>query len=316
MSAVASRTRGWIEEGRFLARSMGLSRRLRVATAERRARYAGQQLGFDTERVGGRPLRDIIAELDRRGFVVLEDVFAPEGLAELAAELRRAQAADRMLPIDRGTLEPGAQPYLAPEEVELGEQHVSRLAHITYVRDPFIDCPSARRYAFSDEIIDLAAAAYGCPASLVAGKLMKSYVNDLPRYGFYLFHSDSQAARNIKFFLYLHDVDEDAGPFCYVEGSHRRLPRAIRTTPFLTDRFVEDHYGADAIVPLTARAGSLVVANTVGLHRAGKPHKTERQALLIAAGVHAWPARVRLCAADLERASPKQRAMADLAELV
>jgi len=287
------------------------------AVRERSRRYGGQDLGYRTQPTGGRALPEACAALERDGFVVLEDVFSPEGLRDVARELEQARASGTLYPTLRGTGEPGASQFLSDEEHRRGEDYVKTQAHIVFVRDPFVACPSALRYVFSDEIIDFAAALYGCPPLLVAGKVMRSYVNELPRTGFYKFHCDDQSTRIIKFFLYLHDVDEAGGPFTYVRGSHRRKPRDWHRKAFWEDSEIVGFYGQQAIRGLSARAGSVIVTDTTGFHRAAKPVSREREALLITTGVHRFPGEpVRVGHDHPGELSPKQRALLDVAEVV
>ena len=281
-----------------------------------RARSAITDVVDGAGRVSDPFIRAAADALDRDGFVHLPRAFDPEGLRDVLRECEEALATGRHLPIVRVHPEEGKPKALTPEELALGQAYAETRAHIAFVADPFVSCPSSLRYVFSDLVIDLAHAAYGAPAALVAGKIVMSYVNDLPRTGFFCFHCDSQATRIIKFFFYLRDVDEGGGPFCYVRGSHRRRIPGQRRRDFWSDEAIESFYGKDNVLALTAKAGDVVVANTVGFHRASKPRTRRRLAMVVSTGVHPFEGRVRLRAADLEGLSARQRSMADFAELV
>ncbi len=307
--------RSKVREGLHATKQVRLFVQYRRAVRARRSRYAGQGFDLAPARRGDLDVAEAAKNLDRQGYVVLRNAFPADGLRDVAEELERAQRAGRLDPILRGTAQKERGETLAPEEVAQGDAYLATQAHILFVREPFVDCPSTLRYVFSDLVIDLASAAYGCAPMLVAGKVMKSFCNDLPRTGFYNFHRDDQSLRLIKFFLYLHDVTPEGGPFCYVEGSHRERQPGWRGKDFWSDTEIEGFYGKDHIRYLAANAGDVVVANTVGLHKACKPRDRMRLALLITTGVHEIGS-MRLRAADLQGLTPKQRVMADAAKLV
>jgi len=90
-------------------------------------------------------------------------------------------------------------------------------------------------------------------------------------------HRDTADFPQVKSIVYLSDVDETNGPFQYVEGSHEResYMRVARKAglPWNERRF--DHDTVMRIVDangwntstVTAKAGSIVLADTSGLHR-------------------------------------------------
>ena len=282
----------------------------------RRVRYRGQELGFGTQEVGGRAMAEIVDAVDRDGYVVLENVFAPQDLAGVTLELDQAIRGGRLLPVLRDTRAESKERFLTAEELSRGPEYISQNAFVAYVADPFMTCPSSQAYLFSDTIIDLAAAIYESPPLLVGGKVMRSFCNDLPLVEFNYFHYDSQSVRIIKFFLYLNDVAVDGGPFCYVSGSHRRKPPGWRTRSHWSDEEIEAFYGKQAVHQLAAKAGDLIIANTFGFHRAAKPASSRRDLLLVGTGAHSFGGSVRMSKADLSGLSPKQVAFADCAELV
>lgn len=110
-----------------------------------------------------------------------------------------------------------------------------------------------------------------------------------------LFHIDRHCYRFVKLFIYLTDVDMDAGPHCYVRGSndinaiHARLKNIAETDPnslkrFQTmiqtqrksDRDVEDFFGAANTTYMTGNAGDSFIVNTGGYHKGLLPKSRNR----------------------------------------
>lgn len=96
-------------------------------------------------------------------------------------------------------------------------------------------------------------------------------------------HRDPQEKRQVKFFLYLSDVDSEAGPFTYVKQSQfgspvyghlfpQRLPFGI----YPEIDAVEKEVKPDAIVSATGKAGTVIFCDTAGLHRGGHAKSKSR----------------------------------------
>lgn len=96
-------------------------------------------------------------------------------------------------------------------------------------------------------------------------------------------HRDPEEKRMVKFFLYLNDVDEEAGPFTYVKGSQfgspmygslfkQKLPLGI----YPPDGAVEKSVNATDIVVATGKAGTVIFCDTAGLHRGGHAKSKSR----------------------------------------
>ncbi len=100
-------------------------------------------------------------------------------------------------------------------------------------------------------------------------------------------HRDSYS-NQFKSILYLTDVNEKNGPFQFVKASHkiskiaessRRLKKAFSETRY-SDENVEDILKAGSeIQTVTGKAGTLVIANTTGLHRGAPIQEGTRYAL-------------------------------------
>jgi hypothetical protein len=97
------------------------------------------------------------------------------------------------------------------------------------------------------------------------------------------FHWDNDGLEWVKCFVYLTDVDGDAGPHSYVRGSHRpnSVGRSLirRGTVRLEDEEVLDAFGADRVIEIIGKAGTMFIADTRGLHKAVPPRRRERLVL-------------------------------------
>ncbi len=105
---------------------------------------------------------------------------------------------------------------------------------------------------------------------------------DAERKASQIWHRDFNDRHLLKAFLYLSDVDEQAGPFEYVPGSqpggryadiHPWAPMAIgRISEKELAKFVSD----EDVRTFTAPKGTIIFCNTSGLHRGGFAETTPR----------------------------------------
>lgn len=100
------------------------------------------------------------------------------------------------------------------------------------------------------------------------------------------YHYDMDWIKFIKFFINLTDVEEFHGPFEFVLGSHRR-----KNKNYFKDGRFEDLYGNPIVIKATGRAGSMLAADTSGIHRDGRAMIGFRQVLQVEFAVSSFGAK-------------------------
>ena len=173
---------------------------------------------------------------------------------------------------------------------EFNQAKVSESEHcnkVMYLQcyQPMLTSSLVRGLAFDDLILDIAGAYIGCKPALGTCNLRRSYVNNLNEGGTQIYHVDANSPRFLKFFLYLNDVDKEGGPFCYVEGSHKKKffidGHHFNVQYSWPRELIEAIYGQEKVKLLTAKKGDLLVADTNGWHRGTKPTKKNRTMLTL-----------------------------------
>ena len=100
-------------------------------------------------------------------------------------------------------------------------------------------------------------------------------------------HRDPEDKKLCKVFVYLTDVDENSGPFIYIPGSTYglRLGRLFPQKPpfgfYPKERMVEKIVKREDIKILTGKAGTVIFADTAGLHKGGLAWSKERIMLTV-----------------------------------
>jgi|GEM_PF-3251452 len=285
-------------------------RRAQYAVAQRSRALPAKQTAFENE-----SYPDVKASLAANGFAVVPGAIPQDTIEALGDEMDAALASNQVFPVWRTRQDASRSAYLSAAELARGEHYIAQHANIAYVQDPLITCRSTLDIAFSDVVIDIATQFYGALPAITGCNLLKSFVNDLPEAGYNMFHVDVQSPRFIKFFVYPSDVDEETGPFCIVKGSHRRKPAGWRINNNRTLADIKNMFGTDSVHRITARAGDLIVADPTAFHRAQKPQKQARRALMINTGIHpiqrAIGSEPMIREQDYELLTSKQKSFAD-----
>lgn len=107
----------------------------------------------------------------------------------------------------------------------------------------------------------------------VAGWL--NYSTDAPAETSQLWHRDPEDLKLVKVFIYLEDVEEAQGPFTYIPRTQpfgARAPQALKCqTKRVDDERMRKFFAPERWQVCTGPAGTMIVADTVGFHRGGKP---------------------------------------------
>ncbi len=132
------------------------------------------------------------------------------------------------------------------------------------------------KVALDVKLLEIVAAYLGMWPALHSIGAWLNYPTSEPATSSQLWHHDPEDLKLIKTFIYLEDVGEENGPFTYVPGTHpfgSRVPTAKR---HLEKRRLADEQFTDVFPPsawrvCTGPAGTMILADTIGYHRGGKP---------------------------------------------
>ncbi len=147
-----------------------------------------------------------------------------------------------------------------------------------------VNCPHMMELANHPQLLALASRYLGCAPTISTIGLRWSYPAEQIA-GVQSFHRDPDDWKTLKFFTYLTDVDEDAGPHVYVAGSHRdRLPVTARR---YSDQEVAQKHGPQAQISVCGPRGTMFMADTAGIHKGSAVVKGSR--LLLEVGYTLLP---------------------------
>jgi len=202
-------------------------------------------------------LKELVTSVKSNGFYIIRD-----GLSETIIQSLKQAVSD----------------IEVTERTQNGEGYIGKLSDVQtkfgrYDIQPkdLMDSVQVRDFAFARDwqTIGDAIMGYPCVFDGVAAWWMFESDPNFASLNAQAFHSDRERLSFIKFFVYLTDIDESTGPHVYAGGTHRK-----RKISFLNDRRYSDKELLDAgieLTPIYGKAGTIIVANTQGLHKGVAP---------------------------------------------
>ncbi len=164
----------------------------------------------------------------------------------------------------------------ANEEFQVGRRRAGLKDFLVKYRDPehwTVDHPLIR-FAIRPELLKLVCAALSVddnwtPAHLQSANIWAVLPSEgKPKIYSQSFHRDPEDTQLIKMFLYLSEVNDESGPFQYIVGSHRGDFDACDAMTYPKPEQL-GRIPMDRCLTFTGPPGTVVIANTSGLHRGG-----------------------------------------------
>jgi hypothetical protein len=208
--------------------------------------------------------RAIARELREEGIVVgpsdrfLSDT-GREALAAASAGIRQSSRSDAV----RG--------ILAGDAANKGK----KVFRVDLIKGPIRAENPVLKVALDVKLLEIVAAYLGMWPVLHSIGAWLNYPTEEPATSSQLWHHDPEDLKIIKTFIYLEDVGESNGPFTYVPRTQPFGRNAARAARCENSRVKDEDL--DRVFPpstwrvCTGPAGTMIMADTLGFHRGGKP---------------------------------------------
>jgi hypothetical protein len=137
------------------------------------------------------------------------------------------------------------------------------------------------KVALDRKLLEIVASYLGLWPCLHSVDAWVNYPTDAPPETSQLWHRDPEDLRLVKAFIYLVDVDAQCGPFTYIPKTHP-FGAAAAGAPSLAKkkRIPDDHmtrkFARESWRVCTGPANTMILADTLGYHRGGKPEAGRR----------------------------------------
>lgn len=136
-------------------------------------------------------------------------------------------------------------------------------------------------------LLDVATSYLGCKPTISSLSVWWSFPTDGSAQEAENYHRDVDDWRFVKFFLYLTDVTDGAGPHRFIRTSHRSSKFLFIRR--LEDKAVESRFKLEDCLAITGKAGTAFLEDTFGLHKGQPPLDTKRLVLQIQYSINPIP---------------------------
>ncbi len=231
---------------------------------------------------------DVVSRLHQDGFVILQNHFPTDLIQKIRVQVERiVSTREGLAPIRAHSQETSQD--LMEGTYQYFNEHFSKdmpgplenIVSSVGVQDPLVALEDISKLVFDQRILGMGTAFYGAIPMVTFLKIRYAFVNVCPPADTQFFHVDGGSYRIFKALIYLNDVEEGGGPFCFVRSSHRVKWDGWDQKARYDDTEIADIYGAEAIVRCYAKAGDVILANTTGFHRGEKPVNKNRGILIV-----------------------------------
>lgn len=216
---------------------------------------------------------EIAREIARRGIVMASsDRFLTEegrrALAAASEEVLRISRRDDIRPIAEGRA----------ENTNATKDFIIHL--VSRDQEFFKDSPLVK-LALDRKLLEIVSSYLGLYSRLHSISAWLNYPTQDDAKESQLWHRDPEDLKIIKVFIYLVDVSENYGPFSYIPETHP-FGAAAEKAPRMTNRqrVLDAEMGSvfppESWIKCTGPANTMILADTVGFHRGGKPLAGDR----------------------------------------
>jgi len=173
--------------------------------------------------------------------------------------------------------------YLDDMDFALGVDSYKHMTNGRSVVDPLCNLDRLDEIVFNPILRDVVSAYFEEESKLGFVKVRRDFVNDLPCCDASNLHVDDNSDKFLKAVIFLNDITTKDGPFYFVPGSHKNpIPSDFCGHPNTrTEEEILSYYGSQHIVGMDVKVGDVVFADTLGIHKGGKPIKNDRSVLFI-----------------------------------
>ncbi|MDC0427707.1 phytanoyl-CoA dioxygenase family protein [Candidatus Pelagibacter sp.] len=231
--------------------------------------------------------------LNQNGFCVLKGVFSKKYIDEHRSDFQKQIRLLKNISIPRDLTKQTKKkeeiflPKIKKNLFDLGEKKFKNYTDSIKIKDPLINLPRFLDIVLNKRIISICSNYFGYKPYLTFLKCFKSYANNLSAHDTQHFHIDESSIKLLKVFIYLNDVNSKKdGPFYYIKKSFLDAKKKWGLRLRWDEKYLKSIYNKKNFVPILAKRGDVIIANTVAFHKGLKPIKKNRNILILNYGLH------------------------------
>ncbi len=239
-----------------------------------------------------------LQNLNTKGFCVLKGVFQEKFINEINLEFQNHIKNLKYISLPRdlrfkkkiginNNIENINNKKLQKKIFLMGEKKFRNYTDSVKLIDPLINIKKIIECGLNKRLATMTSNYFGCMPFLTYAKCVKTYKNKIDNHDTQLFHIDENAVKLLKVFIYLNDVDSKLdGPFYYIKNSFESIKNKWGQRARWEENKLKKIYGSKNFIPILAKKGDVIVANTVAFHRGLKPIRKDRNIIILNYGIH------------------------------
>jgi hypothetical protein len=197
-----------------------------------------------------------VTALKKRGWDILPYRLSAEDIAEL----RRFAFTTPAYAVD-----PSERIVITEDNIPLGH------GRYMWLMSELVRVPAVRRLLSDGTLYRLAQDYIGCTPILTSVTLWLETAS-AAKVGSQTYHYDNDGPSFLKFFIYLNDINDEAGAHVYIQGTHRhRKPQQFDHAGFYDRGDLLRFFGSENEIVFTGSAGMILAEDTAGFHKGTKP---------------------------------------------
>jgi hypothetical protein len=236
-----------------------------------------------TNKVNSKHLKD----LNEKGYTIIKNLFPNKIIDEIKIDFKKQiqELKNIHLPRDLRSKKKDKNNIVFSKLDEKtflsGEKKFKNLTDSIKLKDPLINIPKIINLLLNKKIKSITSNYFGCMPYLTFVKLVKTYKNNMKENDTQLFHIDDNSVKLLKCFIYLNDVNsKNDGPTYYIKGSFKNINKYWGKKLRWSEKELLNIYEKKNFIPIYAKKGDVILANTIAFHRGIKPKKKTDTSLL------------------------------------
>ncbi len=223
--------------------------------------------------------KELSSSLKKDGFIKIENFYKKNDIEKIQKKF------DHLFKNNFEKFNFEIHPTIKKNNVEINSKNIQNSTNYTNLKNPLINIPEIFNL-INDDIIEILYSFFGVMPKMTGINLRRSFANNLNESGTTLFHCDENSYKFLKVFIYLKDVDENSGPFTFIETSQTvKFPFYQKKYHYTSDEIFQK-YSKRLEKKIIGKVGDIIIANTRGFHKGSKVNKHYRDLLTIHFGIH------------------------------
>ena len=247
----------------FVQSNGGINDKISYNLSKRNKKYEGIDYQSDLSLLTDQPIDEVVNTIKEKGYYIFEKTLGDKHVDPIVDFAKKTPAYYTLVG------KPNIQYSENKEDIDFDNPKSPRYF---FDGNDLLKCPELESFMFNKGLFAISNLYLNTKPIFDSPRMWWSFPfgNKETSNAAQMYHFDLPRLKWIKFFIYLTDVDENNGPHCFVESSHKGYPKALRKVDRILDTEIAEHYKPEQILEIVGKKGTVIAVDTRGFHK-GKP---------------------------------------------